>query len=193
MNIASIYFLFKDWTILTFEPLGSLGLFLLAFAESSFFPIPPDILLIVLSLSQVQNAYWFALIATIGSVLGGIAGYGIGCVGEKFILERFFSKNKIEKVHKLFNKYESLAVFIGGFTPLPYKLFTITAGMFYLNFKKFIMVSFLSRGLRFFLVAFLITKFHESIDGIILNYANIITLLIAAVMIGYILLKKLKK
>ena len=80
-----------EWTEATFAPLGAWGLFILAFIESSFFPIPPDILLIILSLASPEKALFYALICTIGSVLGGMLGYGVGYVGEKAVLERFFS------------------------------------------------------------------------------------------------------
>src|SRR3989338_4459954 len=93
------------WTQRTFEPLGAWGLFVLAFIESSFFLIPPDILLIALSLAAPERAFFLALVCTIGSVLGGMFGYGIGYVGERAFLERFVSRKKVEKVHDMFNRY----------------------------------------------------------------------------------------
>ena len=191
--LADFYFSIKAWTLATFAPYGFSGLFILAFIESSFFPIPPDILLIILALASPEQAYFLALIATIGSVLGGILGYYIGFAGEKLILEKLFVKKKLRKIHNLFNKYESAAVFIGGFTPLPYKLFTIAAGVFYLDFKKFIIASILSRGLRFFLIAFLISFFHEGIETFILEYVNVLSIIFGVLIIGYFIFKKWRR
>lgn len=191
--LANLYLSIKTWTLETFAPYGFSGLFLLAFIESSFFPIPPDILLILLALASPEQAYFLALVATIGSVLGGILGYYIGFAGEKLILERLFAKNKIRRIHNLFNKYESMAIFIGGFTPLPYKLFTIAAGVFYLDFKKFIIASIASRGLRFFLVASLISFFHEGIENFILDYVNVLSIVLAVLIIAYFVFKRWKK
>jgi len=191
--LADFYFFIKAWTLETFAPYGFSGLFILAFIESSFFPIPPDILLIILALASPEQAYFLALIATIGSVLGGILGYYIGFAGEKLILEKLFVKKKLRRIHNLFNKYESAAVFIGGFTPLPYKLFTIAAGVFYLDFKKFIIASILSRGLRFFLIASLISFFHEGIETFILEYVNVLSIIFGVLIIGYFIFKKWRR
>ena len=168
----------------TFAPLGAWGLFLLAFIESSFFPIPPDVLLIVLSLASPKFALFYALVCTIGSALGGAFGYSIGYAGEKAILERFISPKKIEKVHKLFDKHGVWAVGIAGFTPIPYKIFTISAGLFYIDFWKFLIVSFFSRGARFFIVAGLIMFFGEVITNFIDTYFNIITLVVTVLGVG---------
>lgn len=182
-----------EWTKTTFEPLGAWGLFILAFVESSFFPIPPDFLLIILCLASPENALFYALICSIGSVLGGLGGYGIGLAIEKTVLEKFFSRKKIDKVHKLFNKYETGAVFIGGFTPLPYKLFTITAGMFYVNIKKFLVASALSRSLRFFAVAILVMLYGDVIVGFMEKYFNILTVaLVIVILAAYYINKKRK-
>ncbi|MFC1728245.1 YqaA family protein [Nanoarchaeota archaeon] len=183
-----------EWTKATFAPLGAWGLFVLAFVEASFFPIPPDFLLIILCLARPELALFFALVCTLGSVLGGLGGYGIGFAVERTVLERFFSHKKIAKVHKLFEKYEAWAVFIGGFTPLPYKLFTIGAGLFYVNIKKFVLASALGRALRFFLVAILIMVYGETMVSFIESYFNIFTIVgvIVAVVayVGYKLYKK---
>ena len=112
-----------SWTNNTFQ--GWYGLFILAFIESSFFPIPPDLLLIALCLAKPSLGLFFALICTIGSVLGAMFGYGIGYYGGKPLLLRLFSSSKVSKVHNLFERYEAWAIFIAGFTPIPYKVFTI--------------------------------------------------------------------
>lgn len=181
-----------EWSKDKFLPYGPWGLFLLAFMESSFFPVPPDLLLIPLSLANPEKAFWFATIATVGSVLGGMFGYLIGYLGEKALLERFFSKNKIEKAHKMFDKYGAWAVFIAAFTPIPYKVFTITAGIFYINFRKFIIASMIGRGLRFFLEAGFIFYFGEKMVGFLDQNFNLITLLsIPLVVIIYLIYRRL--
>lgn len=182
------------WTQQTFEPLGAWGLFILAFMESSFFPIPPDILLIALSLASPEKALFYALICTIGSVVGGMFGYLIGYIGEEAVLKRLFSQQKIEKVHNLFNKYEVGAIAIAGFTPIPYKVFTIAAGVFYINFWKFVITSFWSRGARFFMEALLIFYFGEPILTFLNKYFDILSLIAVALLIpSYIFWKKFRK
>ena len=155
------------WTNNVFGASGSYGLFLLAFMESSFFPVPPDVLLIALSLADPSKALWFAFICTAGSVMGGMFGYLIGYLGEMAILKKLVSEHKIQKVHNMFNKYEALAILIAGFTPVPYKVFTIAGGVFYINFKKFVLMSIISRGARFFLEAALIIFYGAEIMSFI--------------------------
>lgn len=182
------------WTQQTFEPMGAYGLFVLAFIESSFFPIPPDILLIALSLAAPEKALFLAFVCTLGSTLGGMLGYGIGYVGEHAILEKFVSHNRIEKIHDMFNRYEAWAIGIAGFTPIPYKVFTIAAGVFYINFKKFILVSFLSRGARFFLEAVLIFYFGKFIVNFLNKYFDIISITAVMLLIPcYLAYKRLKR
>ena len=122
-----------------FAELGSVGLGLLAFIESSFFPIPPDFLLIAMSLSMPQKALVFALICTIFSALGGAFGYAIGKFGGRPIFYKLFKKKEhyLEQVEALYKKYGTLAVLGAAFTPLPYKVFTIASGIFQLNFIIF--------------------------------------------------------
>jgi membrane protein YqaA with SNARE-associated domain len=183
-----------DWTQKILLPLGPWGLFILAFLESIFFPIPPDLLLIILALADPSNALWFALAATLGSVFGGIFGYSIGFYVGKPILYKLFKEEKINKVHKLFEKYESSAIFIAGFTPIPYKVFTLTAGSLYIDFKKFIIASFLSRGLRFFLIAGFIALYGEEVVSLIEQYFGLFTIgLVILVGIVYLVYRILKK
>ena len=177
----SIIVQLTEWTQRIFEPLGLWGLFLLAFIEASFFPIPPDILLVVFVLATPKLWLLLALVCTVGSVLGGIFGYWIGKKFEMIVLERFFSHSKIEKVHKLFDRFGAWAVFISGFTPIPYKIFTIAAGVFYIDFKKFVVASLLGRGLRYFLLAFLVAKFGNVVMDWFVQYE--IPVLIISVLI----------
>ena len=184
--------LFIEWTKRTFLPYGELGLFLVAFMESSFFPVPPDLLLIVLGLAAPEKALWFALIATVGSVLGAAFGYFIGRKGGLPLLRKFFKEEKITRIHNLFNKYEVWAVAVAAITPIPYKLATIAGGVFYINFKKFMIVSFLCRGFRYFLEGLFVMLFGAIFINFFGKYFEILMIILILVMIlGYLAYKKL--
>ena len=131
------------------SPHPGLWLFILAFAESSLFPLPPDILLIAMGVASPERALMYGLICSVGSVLGGAAGYGIGLWGGRPILYRFFNENKIHAVERMYEKYNAWATGIAGLSPIPYKVFTIGAGAFKVHFKIFILASLVSRSLRF--------------------------------------------
>jgi membrane protein YqaA with SNARE-associated domain len=141
-------------------PYGVPALFVLAFIESSFFPIPPDVLLIALALSAPTRAFRFAAWCTVGSVLGGLLGYFIGyalwATFEPYLIPHVFGREKFDLVTGKYNEYGELAVFIAAFTPIPYKVFTIAAGVAKLNLLGFTGASIVGRGGRFFLVALVI-------------------------------------
>lgn len=184
-----------DWVLHWAEtPYGSWALFILAFAESSFFPIPPDILLIALAISIPAKAFRYALICSAGSVLGGIAGYVIGyqfmdLVGFR-ILNFYGLMEKYDIISDLYGRYNAWAVGIAGFTPVPYKVFTISAGAFKINFPVFLMASVVSRSARFFLVGWLIYKFGAGIRSFIDRYFNILAVVFTILLIGgFILIK----
>jgi len=181
------------WTNETFGNYNGYGLFSLAFMEASFFPIPPDLLLIAFTLANPEMFLWFALICTLGSVFGGMFGYLIGYLGEQVVLEKLVAKKKIEKVHKLFEKYESAAIIIAAFTPIPYKVFTIAAGVFYVDFKKFVLASFIGRGARFFLVALLAKLYGQTVMDLLDKFDMVLIALVAIGIIGYFAYRKLKK
>lgn len=180
-----------DWTVAwAATPYGPWALFFLAFAESSFFPIPPDILLIALALLNPSAAITLAAITTLGSVLGGMFGYLIGLKGGQPILKKFVSQEKIKTVHSYFEKYEAWAIFIAGFTPIPYKVFTIAAGVFYIDFKKFVLFSALGRGTRFFAVGTLLFFFGEEVKHLISKYLDLFSIfLIVLLLLGFYLLR----
>lgn len=182
-----------DWTISwAGTPHGTAALGLIAFAESSVFPIPPDVLLIALSLGRPDLAFWYAAVSTLGSVAGGIAGYAIGYWGGRPVVVRLFGRSRVEMVHRYFQRYEAWAVGIAGFTPIPYKVFTIGAGVFYVNFRVFILVSVISRGARFFLVATLLFMFGPPIRRFIEQHFEWLTvLLVVGVIAGFVGLKYL--
>jgi len=178
-----------DWILHWAEtPYGTPALFILAFTESSFFPIPPDVLLIALCLSITKRSFYFALICSIGSVLGGAFGYLIGLtfmdtIGMK-ILSIYGFQEQYQYVQHLYMKYDAWAVGIAGFTPIPYKVFTISAGAFKISFNVFIIASAVSRSLRFFLVAGLIYIFGTPIKIFIDKYFNILTVVFTLLLIG---------
>jgi len=177
-------------------PAGIWALFFIAVAESSFFPIPPDVFLIVLCIGEPKKSFKFAAVCSLGSVIGGILGYGLGLgfmdtLGMK-ILDLYGLQGKYEVVQNLYQTYDAWAVGAAGFTPLPYKLFTITAGAFKINFAVFVLMSFLSRSARFFLVAGLIYMFGPKVQHFIYRYFNYLTLVFVVLLIGgFIIIKML--
>lgn len=170
-------------TINKFLPYGPLGLFVLAFSESSFFPIPPDLLLIALALANPKTSFYLAAITTAGSVLGAIFGYFIGLKGGRPLLRRFVSEEKIRMVHNYFAKYDVWAIGIAGFTPIPYKVFTIAGGVFYIDFVRFVLVSILSRGARFFLVGTFLYFFGARAKVYIDEYFNLFSIAFVVLLI----------
>lgn len=152
----------KVWALELVNSYGQLGLFTVAFAESSFFPIPPDVLIIALVLPPTNsNPFITGLVCTVGSVSGAIAGWAIGRWGGRPILDRLFRPEKVQQVEKLYDRYGVGAVLIAAFTPIPYKVFTIASGVFRLNMIGFTVASVIGRGARFFLVAYLTKWFGE--------------------------------
>ena len=121
--------------------------------ESSFFPIPPDVLLIALCLGRPDLAFWFATVCAVASVLGGMAGYGIGFWGGRPLLKRLFRADRVRAVESYYDRYNAWATGIAGLTPIPYKVFTLSGGAFSIDFKIFVLASIVSRSLRFFAVA----------------------------------------
>jgi membrane protein YqaA with SNARE-associated domain len=169
-------------------PYGMYVLFAIAFVESSFFPLPPDVFLIALCISIPKRSFRYAAICAVGSVLGGAFGYGLGLwamesVGQP-IVEWYGLNDKYDQVQYLYQKYDALAIFAAGFTPLPYKLFTITAGAFHIDFPKFILVSLLARSARFFLVATFIYYFGAMVKTYIDKYFNILSIVFMILLIG---------
>jgi membrane protein YqaA with SNARE-associated domain len=184
-----------DWVLHWAEtPYGPAALFLLAFTESSFFPIPPDPLLIALCLGKIKKSWRFAFITAVASVLGGILGYGIG-LGIWESVDTFFFKYipgfTPEAFQNVLAHYQASGfwyVFMAGFTPIPYKIFTIASGVFRLNFFFFILASTASRSLRFFAIAGLFRKFGPGIKSFIDKYFNTLAVLFFILLVGGFLL-----
>ena len=178
-----------DWVLEKAKsPHAERALFLIAFAESSFFPLPPDILLIAMVLSLREKWFRYFLICLVGSVLGGIAGYAIGYgiweAVHPFFLKYVFSEETFLKVRNLYAQYDFWAVFAAGFTPIPYKVFTIAAGVASLDVPRFILASICGRGGRFILVAFLLYQFGTPIRTFLEKYFNYVTIVFAILLIG---------
>jgi membrane protein YqaA with SNARE-associated domain len=180
-----------DWVLhWAGTPYGAPALFILAFAESSFFPIPPDPLLIALCLGVPALSMRFAATATLASVVGGIVGYAIGAGAWHLLQDWFFayvpgvSPDSFSSVQGLYDRYDFWAVFLAGLTPIPYKVFTLSAGVFSINFGIFVLASVLSRGLRFFIVAGLIYKFGQPITRFIDRYFNLLAMAFGILLVG---------
>jgi Predicted membrane protein len=161
---------------------------LISFAESSFFPIPPDILLVPMALASKVNALFYAFICTIFSVLGGILGYAIGyffynSVGI-YIVDFYHLENSFNIFESYYKEFGILIVLGAGITPFPYKFITIASGVFGLNIFLFFIVSIIGRGLRFYLIAILLYFFGEKIKLIIDKYFNILTIVFFILLVG---------
>ena len=159
----------KNWVLQwSASPFAPFVLFVNAVAEAILFPVPPDLLLIAMCLGSVAAGapalvFVWALICTAGSVSGGVIGYTIGLKGGRPIAERLYNKDKIAAADKLYEKYGVMAVAVAGFTPVPYCIFTVLSGVLRMRLPVFVLVSILSRGARFFLVATLIFFVGEPI------------------------------
>lgn len=178
-----------DWVLhWASTPWGGIALFILAFAESSFFPIPPDVLLIALCLGVPTKSFKYALICTVGSVLGAALGYSIGHFAweavDNWFIPSIFSVDAFNKAKALYEQYNFWVVFTAGFTPIPFKLITITAGVCDINFIIFIIASVVSRAARFFLISLLIWKFGPPIKIFIDKYFNLLAIAFTILLIG---------
>ena len=184
-----------DWVLRWAKtPYGTWALFLLAFCESSFFPIPPDVLLIALAVASPKKAFKYALVCSVGSLLGGCLGYLIGwqfMVGLGDGIIRFYGlQDKYEYIRRLYVTYDAWAVGIAGLTPIPYKVFTITAGAFRINFVVFLVASAVSRSARFFLVGGLIYLFGPKIQSFIDRYFNtLVVVFVILLILGFVVIK----
>ena len=178
-----------DWTLnKATHPKAPWFLSIVSFVESSFFPIPPDIILIPMIIANQLKAWWYAFICTISSVIGGIFGYCIGSffystigilIVKYYSLESLFSSFEYQ-----YNEYGIWIILGAGFTPFPFKFITIASGVFHLNIYLFIIVSLIARGLRFYLIATLLKLFGNYIKIYIDRYFNIIVALFFILLIG---------
>ncbi len=184
-----------DWVLHWAEtPYGLPALFIISFAEASFFPIPPDVLLIALAVAIPKKALKYAFYCTAASVLGAMLGYTIGlyffdAVGNR-IIEFYGIREQFEFVAMKYNENAFYAITIAGFTPIPFKVFTIAAGVFKVNIFVLLFASTLSRGARFFILSALIYRFGPTIKVFIDKYFNILAIVFVLLLgLGFILMK----
>lgn len=164
-----------DWTVGWAERPGSRwALFFIALAESSFFPVPPDVLLLALCVGAPRRSFWFAAVCAAGSVVGGMLGYGIGFLAWGAVKDVFipyvFSQGVFDQVARLYEGNAFVAILTAAFTPIPYKVFTIAAGVFKVDFSTLIAASAIGRSGRFFLVAGTIFLFGPKMKELIEKY-----------------------
>jgi membrane protein YqaA with SNARE-associated domain len=178
-----------DWCIAAAEKrhaawiMGSVS-----FAESSFFPIPPDVMLVPISLARPERAYFYATLCTITSVAGGIVGYLIGLLlydslGQ-WLINVYGYGGKVEDFRAAYAQWGALIILLKGLTPIPYKLVTITSGFAGYNFFLFVLFSIITRGARFFILAFLLHRYGDKAREIIEKRLGLWTTLFALVLIG---------
>jgi len=187
-----------DWMLsLAQRKSATAWLALISFAEASFFPIPPDVLLIPLCLGALKRALKFALVCSVASVAGGLTGYAIGAFGWESMQESFFqyvpgfTEEKFQRITEWYADWGWPLVFLAGFSPIPYKIFTIASGVLGMALGPFILASAVSRSARFFLVAILLAKFGEPMKEKIDRHFNVLALLFGVLLIGGFLAIKL--
>jgi membrane protein YqaA with SNARE-associated domain len=170
------------------------ALCVISFVESSFFPIPPDVLLIALALAAPSRAFRFAVWCTVASVAGGLFGYFIGAAlwstFEPLLLNRVFTAENFEAVTARYREYGGVAVFVAAFTPIPYKVFTVAAGVSRVDLLHFVAASLLGRGGRFFLVAAVIRVAGPRARRFLEEHFEVATIVGGAVLVGGFLLVK---
>ena len=184
-----------NWTLKKAEHRHSSWILgIVSFTESSFFPIPPDILLIPMIIAKRVKAWMYAFICTFSSVLGGVAGYAIGyffysSIGV-LIIDAYHLSSSFNTFENYYNEYGILIVLGAGFTPFPFKFITIASGVFNLNIFLFIITAIIARGLRFYLLAGLLFVFGEKIKVLIDKYFNMFAILFFILLVGSVLLIK---
>lgn len=159
-----------------------------SFSEASFFLVPPDLLLIAILSTSAQRWFYYASLTTIFSVLGGFLGYLIGAVFfdvvGKAIIDFYDLQSQVDFIGQKFSDNAFLAIFVSAFTPIPYKLFTISAGFFKINFIIFGLASLFGRGMRFFLVAFFMHKFGKKMTDFFFRYFDILSVVLILIIIA---------
>jgi membrane protein YqaA with SNARE-associated domain len=178
-----------DWCIAAADrPSASWALGAVSFAESSFFPIPPDAMLVPMSLARPDKAYFYAALCTVTSVVGGILGYLIGAllydsVGA-WLIQVYGYGDKVEAFRASYAEYGAWIILLKGLTPIPYKLVTITSGFAGYDLALFVLFSVITRGARFFLLAFLLHRYGERARSLIEERLGVWVTLGGAVLIG---------
>jgi membrane protein YqaA with SNARE-associated domain len=178
-----------DWMLsIASRPRAPYVLGTVSFAESSFFPIPPDVMLVPMALARPERAWFYAGLCTVTSVLGGLFGYAIGAllydsVG-KYLFQLYGLEAGAEAFRAAYAQYGAWIILLKGFTPIPYKLVTITSGFAGYDLLAFVVLSFVTRGARFALVAALLGRYGEPIKGILDRHLGAVTAILAVFIIG---------
>jgi membrane protein YqaA with SNARE-associated domain len=185
-----------DWCVdAAGKPHAAWALSAVSFAESSFFPVPPDLMLIPMALARPDRAYYFAALCTVASVVGGMFGYLIGAelystIGQ-WLIGLYGYGNKVEAFREAYAHYGALIILLKGVTPIPYKIVTITSGFAGFNIGLFIVFSLISRGMRFFIVAFLLNRYGDRARGIIEERLGLwAAISAAAIVVGFVILTR---
>ncbi|MFT0860666.1 YqaA family protein [Ancylobacter sp. G4_0304] len=178
-----------DWVInLAERPQATWALAGVSFAESSFFPVPPDVMLVPMCVAQPKKAWWYALVCTMASVVGGLFGYAIGALLYEsvglFLIQLYGYGDKVEAFSQAYAEYGHWIILIKGLTPIPYKVVTITSGFAHYSLFWFIVLSVITRGLRFFLVAGLLYWIGPSARTFIEERLGLVTALFAVLVVG---------
>ena len=185
-----------NWVMnLSAQPNAIWALAAISFIESSFFPIPPDILLIPMILAKRLKAWFYAFICTLSSIAGGLVGYAIGyffysSIGST-IIEIYGLSNSFNLFESYYNQYGIWIVIGAGFTPFPFKFITIASGVFNFNIALFVIAAMIARGLRFYLIATLLFIFGNTIKNLIDKYFNLLVRLFFILLIGSIFIIKI--
>lgn len=184
-----------DWTLSWAEkPQALWALFFLALVESSFFIVPPDVLLLAMCVARPSQSIWYAFVCSLGSVLGGAIGYAIGFWFYDSLGQLIVSTLHLERafviVEQKYQENVMLAVLVAAFTPIPYKVFTLAAGFFKVNFFEFMIASLFGRSARFFLVALLLYFFGPAIKEKIEKWFDVFAVLFTVLLIGGFLVIK---
>ena len=162
----------------------------IAFAESSFFPVPPDAILIPMSLARPKRAWVYALICTVGSVAGALLGYAIGAflfetVG-KWLINLYGYGARVDQLRALYAQWGWAVILLKGLTPIPFKIVTITSGLLAYSLPLFILLSFVTRGARFFFIAVLLKRYGDTVSALLDKYFGwFLGILAAAIVVGF--------
>ena len=184
-----------EWILaLSGRPSAPYVLGAVAFAESSFFPVPPDAMLVPMAVSRPDRIWFYAFIATVGSVLGGLVGYAIGALLfdslGTWLIRLYGLQDKAETFRQSYAEYGHWVILLKGLTPIPYKLVTITSGFAHYSLFWFTVLSIVTRGLRFFVLAGLLGRYGVQIRGVLDRHLNaVVAISVAVIVLGFVLFK----
>lgn len=164
------------------------SLAIVSFAESSFFPIPPDAMMVPMVIARREQAYLIATVCTVASVLGGIFGYFIGfylleSVGQ-WVIQLYHMQDKVVQFQAMYGQYGAWLILLKGLTPIPFKLVTIASGIAHFNFPLFVLLASITRGARFFIIAALLKRFGEPVQAFIEERLNLFAWIFLALLVG---------